>query len=106
MCRSCLMLLCLRNSWVIVLNEWCGEGLLLLLFLLDKLCFAVIKGLKNIRVEQRLADVVQFDLDLVQIIVQPDIENFFDGAKLEFRREPAAEFFSFVGKAAFGNARD
>ena len=80
---------------------------MLLLFLLLHHVFAVaFKGLENVGVEQRGADVVQLDLDLIEIIMQAGFENFVDGAELQFGQEPAGEFFGVVGKTAFGHAGD
>ena len=76
-------------------------ALLLLFLLLNKLVFAIgFKGLENIRIKQRVANVIEFDLHLVQIIVQSGVEYFLDRAKLQFRRETPAKFFSLVRKSS------
>ena len=67
-----------------------AADLLLLFFLLNEFLFATApKGLEDVGVEERVANVVEFDLDLVQVIVQAGVENFFNRAKLEFGGETA-----------------
>ena len=81
---------------------------LLLLFLLLHHDFAlqVVELLENIGVEQCRADVVELGLQLVQIEVQTLVENLVNRAELQFRDEPARQFFGIVAKAALGDAGD
>ena len=59
--------------------------LLLLLFLLHKLFFAVrIIVLENIRVKKCFANVVEFYLHLIEVVMQPSFEDFLNRAKLQF----------------------
>lgn len=56
---------------------------LLLLLLLNEVFFvAGAKRLEKIGVEQRLPDVVELDLDLVNVVVQPGGKDLVDGAEL------------------------
>ena len=80
--------------------------LLLFLLLHHDLVFKVAEVLKDVGVEQRHADVVEPGLQPIQIVVQPGVEDFINGAELQFRDQPAREFFRVVAKLPLGEAGD
>src|SRR5438128_11469118 len=80
--------------------------LLLLLLLLLNLFFERIERLKNIGVEQGVANRVQLLLDDIQILVKSSLENIFNGAEMQFCEQPAAEFLGLVVESARGDARN
>jgi hypothetical protein len=82
------------------------ELLLLLLLLNHDLVFKIVELLKNVGIEQGAADVVEFALQPVKIIVQAGFKDFLNGVELKFRDKPTGEFFSVVRELSLRYARD
>src|SRR5580658_5623736 len=82
-------------------------GLLLLLLLLDHhVGPPVVELLEDIGVEQSAANRIELVLELVQVDMQPLVEDFLDRAELERGLQAAAEFLRVVGKTPAANSRD
>jgi uncharacterized membrane protein len=86
-------------------DEWRIRRLLLLFLLLHHVfAVGILKRLENVGAEKRFADVVQLRLRLVQIFVQAAVENFVNGAELQFREENDRSIFGVVAKMPLGHA--
>ena len=79
--------------------------MLLLFFLLDKIGLALGgEREEKIGLEQRVADAVELDLQVVQVSVQPALKNLLHRAELQFGREPAGVALGVVDEPALGHA--
>jgi len=80
--------------------------LLLLLLLHHDFLLEIVEILNDVGVKQGAADVVELALQAVEIIVQPRLEDFIDGGKLQFRPQPARQLFRVVAELAIRHAGD
>ena len=73
--------------------------LLLHLLLHDDFLFEVHERLGDVRLEKSFADHVEFHLQLIEIFVQSDREDFLNRPVFEFRKQASAEFLRIVAES-------